>query len=119
MLEVVKPRALDVYFKVNTGMNRLGFPAGKARAALERLRTSGVAKTITLMTHFAVSELPDGVDEAMKALEGVAQSTDYPRSLANSAAIFAIRRPTGTWRALVFRSTAPLRSTTALPVTWA
>jgi alanine racemase len=89
MLEVAKPRALDVYFKVNTGMNRLGFPVGKARAALERLRTSGVAKTITLMTHFAVSELPDGVDDAMAALESVAQSTDYPRSLANSAAIFA------------------------------
>lgn len=89
MLETAKPRALDIYFKVNTGMNRLGFPAAKAKAALERLRTSGVAKSITLMTHFAVSELPDGVDDAMKALENVAQSTDYPRSLANSAAIFA------------------------------
>jgi alanine racemase len=41
------------------------------------------------MTHFAVSELPNGVDQAMQAFETVAQSTDFPRSLANSAAIFA------------------------------
>jgi alanine racemase len=89
MLEAARPKPLDVYFKVNTGMNRLGFPLAKARASLERLRTSGVAKSITLMTHFAVSELPDGVDDAMKAIETVARSQDFPRSLANSAAIFA------------------------------
>lgn len=90
MLEASPPREpLDVYFKINTGMNRLGFPVAKARAALGRLQASKAARTITLMTHFAASELPDGVDEALRRMEEVAKGIDYPRSLANSAAIFA------------------------------
>jgi len=39
MLESAKPKALlDLYLKINTGMNRLGFDPGEARPALERLQ---------------------------------------------------------------------------------
>jgi alanine racemase len=90
MLEAERPSPpLDVFLKINTGMNRLGFPVPAARAAFDRLKSSGAAKSITLMTHFAVSELPDGVAEAMQRMDEVARGLDVPRSLANSAAIFA------------------------------
>jgi alanine racemase len=90
MLERDKPaRMLDVYFKVNTGMNRLGFPVARARDALERLRRSGTARSITLMTHFASSELPDGIADSMRRFDEALGGIDLPRSLANTAAIFA------------------------------
>ena len=89
MLEVEHPAPLDVFLKVNTGMNRLGFPAASARAALGRLQESGAAKSITWMTHFATSELPGGIEEAMARFESAVGGVALPRSLANSAAIFA------------------------------
>jgi alanine racemase len=90
MLEADKPdRMIDAYLKVNTGMNRLGFPVARAREALERLRRSGTARTITLMTHFATSDEPGGVDEAMRRFDEATRGIDLPRSLANTAAIFA------------------------------
>jgi alanine racemase len=90
MLEVEKPsRAIDAYLKINTGMNRLGFPPSAAKAALERLRKSGATRSITLMTHFATSEAPDGIIEAMRRFEEATHGIDLPRSLANTGAIFA------------------------------
>jgi alanine racemase len=89
MLEVEKPRSLDVYLKINTGMNRLGFPLAEVRPALERLRRSGTTRSITLMTHFARSDEEAGVEEAMRRFEEVTAGLDLPRSLANTAAIFA------------------------------
>jgi alanine racemase len=89
MLELAKPdRMLDVWLKVNTGMNRLGFVPAAARGALERLQKSGVAKSITLMTHFATADGPPGVKEAMRRFDEATRGLAHPKSLANSAAIF-------------------------------
>ena len=89
MLELEKPRALDVYLKINCGMNRLGFPLAQAKPALERLRRSGTTRSITLMTHFARSDEAGGVEDAMKRFDEATQGIDLPRSLANTGAIFA------------------------------
>jgi alanine racemase len=82
-------KAIEVYLKINTGMNRLGFPLVAVRDAVERLNACAAVKSITLMTHFATSELPDGVAGAMRRFEEATRGLDLPRSLANSAAIFA------------------------------
>jgi alanine racemase len=90
MLESTKPaKPLDVFFKINTGMNRLGFPVATARRELERLQKSGATKSITLMTHFATADGPQGIAEAMRRFDEATQGIALPRSLANSAAIFA------------------------------
>jgi alanine racemase len=91
MLEALSlpPAPIDVYLKINTGMNRLGFPVSHVRNALARLKACRAVKSITLMTHFATSELPDGVAGAMRRFEEATKGFDLPRSLANSAAIFA------------------------------
>ncbi|HXN15753.1 MAG TPA: alanine racemase [Usitatibacter sp.] len=89
MLELSPPREpLEIWFKVNTGMNRLGFALTQVRAMLERLEKSRVAKSITLMTHFARAEAPGGIEEAMRRFDSVTAGLNFPRSLANSAAIF-------------------------------
>ena len=90
MLEALPARApIDVYLKINTGMNRLGFPVAAVRGAVDRLKACAAVKSITLMTHFATSELPDGVAGAMRRFEEATRGLDLPRSLANSGAIFA------------------------------
>ena len=90
MLEAARPaKPLDVYFKINTGMNRLGFAIADVARQLERLRRSGAAKSITLMTHFATADGPKGIEEAMRRFNEATHGIDLPRSLANSAAIFA------------------------------
>jgi alanine racemase len=90
MLETSRPpKLLDVFLKINTGMNRLGFAIEAARGALERLQRSGAAKSITLMTHFATSDWEHGIDEAMRRFEKATEGVKLPRTLANSGAIFA------------------------------
>jgi alanine racemase len=90
MLETAGPsRPLDVFFKVNTGMNRLGFPVANARRMLERLQSARVSRSITLMTHFATADGPPGIEDAMRRFDEATRGIDLPRSLANSAGIFA------------------------------
>lgn len=90
MLETCRlDRPVDAWLKLNTGMNRLGFPLGLARNALERLRNCGAVKSVTLMTHFATADGPPGVEEQARRFEEATRGLKLPRSLANSAAIFA------------------------------
>jgi alanine racemase len=90
ILEADKPdRLIDVWLKVNTGMNRLGFPPDQLRAVLERLKASGTTRSITLMTHFANADGSHGVAEAMQRFDAATRGIALPKSLANTAAIFA------------------------------
>ena len=88
-LEAYRGGALDAYLKINTGMNRLGFAPERAKAALERLRACAGVRSITLMTHFATSDGPEGIDDAMSRFGAATAGVPFPKSLANSAAIFA------------------------------
>ncbi len=89
MLEAERPeRPLDVWLKVNTGMNRLGFAPAQLRPALERVKKSGVARSITLMSHFGNADAPEGIAEAMRRFQATTRGLRLPRSLANSAGIF-------------------------------
>jgi alanine racemase len=90
MIELENPgEQLDVWFKINTGMNRLGFQLPAVADALERLRRSGKARSITLMTHFGTADGPRGVREAMQRFSEATRGITMPRSAANSAALFA------------------------------
>src|ERR687892_464924 len=52
---------LDVYLKVNSGMNRLGFGVEGLRPAYNALRARPQVKGLTLMTHFADADGPGGI----------------------------------------------------------
>ncbi|HXZ49359.1 MAG TPA: alanine racemase [Usitatibacter sp.] len=90
MLETGRRGApFDLWLKVNTGMNRLGFAPRAVPRALERLRASGAARSVTLMTHFANADLAGGIEEAMRRFDAATRGLALPRSLANTAAIFS------------------------------
>jgi alanine racemase len=88
-------RRLDVFVKVNTGMNRLGLPAGRIAQTVSRLRGSEAVRTLTLMTHFASADEPDGLPEPMSLFRRVAEQFDLPVSVANSAGVIRYREVGG------------------------
>jgi alanine racemase len=81
----------DVLLKLNTGMNRLGFPLAQADAALARLRAHRAVGEISLMSHFATADEARGVGFQVDAFNAFAGAQPLPRTLANSAAI--LRHP--------------------------
>jgi alanine racemase len=94
-------RDIDVYLKINTGMNRLGFTVENLRAAYNAVRMHPQVSAITAMTHFADADGASGVqaqlewlNEMCRQIEGLAQA---PRSLANSAALIRFPEARADW----------------------
>ncbi|TDI78271.1 MAG: alanine racemase [Betaproteobacteria bacterium] len=95
-----RPGGLDVFLKLNTGMNRLGFTSEQYPAALESLKTNSAVGQITLMTHFACADEPSGGREVAGQLQCFNAATagwNLPRSLANSAAILRYPETHADW----------------------
>ena len=89
MLEnAVLSRPLEVFVKVNTGMNRLGFRPSDVAGVCRRLSSSPSVAALRLMMHFARADEDDGLDEALEVFESACKGLAYPRSLANSAGVF-------------------------------
>ncbi len=92
MLEKARlSKPVDVHLKMNTGMNRLGYLPSEYRTAYERLRQMPFVRSITFMTHFANSEVPDHqkvpVAEQLRRFDGATAGLPGERNLSNSAAI--------------------------------
>jgi alanine racemase len=88
MLEtVVLSRPLEVFVKVNTGMNRLGFRPADVADVCRRLSSSPSVAALRLMMHLARAEEDDGLKEPLAIFEAACRGLPYPRSIANSAGI--------------------------------
>ena len=90
-------RPLDVFVKMNSGMNRLGFAPSEMRNVVERLASLPQVGAITLMTHFSSSDEPDGIVDAMERFRRATEGLNYPVSLSNSAATIACPEAHGAW----------------------
>lgn len=88
---------LDVWLKVNSGMNRLGFSPQQATLALEQLRHHRAVRDITLMTHFANADEACGIAEPLARFNNFAAPYRVARSLANSAALLRYPEAHGDW----------------------
>lgn len=89
--------ALDVYVKVNSGMNRLGFTAETLGANYNALREHPRVRQLTLMTHFADADGASGVKGQLEWFGEMTKSFQAPRSLANSAALLRFPQARGDW----------------------
>ena len=88
MLErAVLSRPLEVFVKVNTGMNRLGLPASRVMDTCARLSNTPSVAALRLMTHFARADEEDGIAQQLAAFEAACGQLPYPRSIANSAGV--------------------------------
>src|SRR3989442_15683976 len=91
------PGEIDVYLKVNSGMNRLGFGAESLRPAYNALRLHAQVRNVTLMTHFADADGAGGIQGQLDWFNGLAEGFEAPRSLANSAALIGFPEARGDW----------------------
>ena len=89
---------LDLYLKVNSGMNRLGFAEAELGAAYKALRTHPKVRRITFMTHFADADGASGVAAQLASFEALTQPFDVQaRCIANSAALIRFPEARADW----------------------
>jgi alanine racemase len=91
-------RPINVFLKLNSGMNRLGFRPDQYRTAFHRLHAAGYH--LHHMTHFANAdqvERSPSVGEQMECFNKTIEGLEAPSSLANSAAILWHRNALGDW----------------------
>lgn len=91
------PVRIDVFLKLNTGMNRLGFTPDVFPHALAALKACPVLGRVTLMTHFASADEAAGVSEQFARFNSLTQALVLPTCLANSAAMLRNPETHGAW----------------------
>lgn len=111
---------LDVFLKLNTGMNRLGFPPEQFGAVMATLRSAPAIGQMTLMTHFACADEPGqegdaAVDAQLQQFNTITAGHHLPRSLANSAAILRYPATHADWvrPGLMLYGASPFQDKTA------
>ena len=97
LLSCAAVRRIEVFLKVNTGMNRLGFRPEELAGALDTLRTHRGIREVTLMTHFASADGDEGVEDQLRAFNEAVAGTGLPRSLANSPALLRFPETHADW----------------------
>ncbi len=92
------------WFKVDTGMGRLGFSLDKCIVALARLEKylnskSNTASNIVLMSHFANADDPtdDTTNKQIKLFNDAFANYQYDKTIANSAGILAWKESHFDW----------------------
>jgi len=88
---------LDVYLKVNSGMNRLGFSGEDVATAYQSLAAHPRVNSLTLMTHFADADGASGIAAQLERFASLTKSFRGARSLANSAALLRFPQARGDW----------------------
>ncbi len=92
-----RKNALQVWLKINSGMNRLGFLPQEVPAVMERLKAHRAVREVTLMTHFSHADEAAGIAAQMERFSGLTATYRAPRSLANSAALLRYPATHGEW----------------------
>lgn len=91
MLETYRSaEPLAVHLKINTGMNRLGFPVEQARSVWDRLSAMPAVGKVSVITHFANADLKStspSVQEQMRRFGEATQGLQAEVSVSNSPAI--------------------------------
>jgi alanine racemase len=88
---------LQVWLKINSGMNRLGFAPQDIPAVLEKLKAHPAVRDITLMTHFASADEAAGVAAQLEVFNALAAPYRMQCSLANSAALLRYATTHADW----------------------
>ena len=116
MLETMtSAKPLTVFIKLNTGMNRLGFTPQDFALACQRLASCSNIAGMTLMTHFATADEAQGIDAPFALFQQTTAGLDYPKSVANSAAILGYPQTHMDWvrPGIMLYGATPVAATTA------
>ena len=86
--DVTLKNPINVHLKINTGMNRLGFPPDQVDYLIENLNANPNVSDITLMTHFATADEKEGITKQLDCFNRVTNNYNFSSSVANSAALY-------------------------------
>jgi alanine racemase len=107
----------DVWLKVDTGMNRLGFRVEDFPGAWTRLQRCQCSGTLRLMTHLAAAEEPDSpaTRQQLDTFHALTAALGVERSVANSAGLIGSPRARVDWvrPGLMLYGISPLPNQTA------
>lgn len=95
-------RDLNVWLKLETGMNRLGLEPCFTREYLARLRATKVVSKVSFMTHLACADV-EGDNFSMMQIERLIDATqglDCELSFCNSSGVLGAKRPRSDWARL-------------------
>ena len=67
----------NLWFKINTGMNRLGFPPDQVDYLIENLNANPNVSGITLMTHFATADEKEGITKQLDCFNRVTNNYNF------------------------------------------
>ena len=92
--QIVADASYQVFLKMNSGMNRLGFSEQEYSMAWHRLRQCKIVRSITHMTHFSDADLArydqnSRIDRQVKSFKKATAGLIGSTSLSNSAAILS------------------------------
>lgn len=106
---------LDVWVKVNSGMNRLGWSPEQLAWAMQQLRQHPAVREVTLMNHFAHADESRGVTEQLSTFNQLTAPYRTARSLANSAALLRHPQTHADWvrAGIMLYGASPFADTTA------
>jgi alanine racemase len=92
-------KPINVWLKINTGMNRLGFSPEDFTAVLQKIYRCPWLKIACVMTHFSSADKTrDTTTECqIKLFKQTIKAGQFPISLANSAAILAFPNTHADW----------------------
>lgn len=110
------PHPFEVFVKINTGMNRLGFQPEQLTPLMQRLKQCANVGKITLMTHFANADEAAGIAQPLALFQQTVKDfSDYPISLANSASVLRYPESHGDWvrAGIMLYGATPFADTTA------
>lgn len=87
--QAILPGPLRVWLKIDTGMHRLGIEPAETAASVARLENIPHVVGLHLMTHLACADERGNpyTDIQMQCFFERCEGLDYPRSIANSAAV--------------------------------
>ncbi len=96
--EATPAAPLNIWLKINTGMNRLGIDPNDFNEVLSCLANSKHVNKIVLMTHLACADqISDFTSQQLQLFSRLTQDLPYPKSIANSAAIFRFQEAHQDW----------------------
>lgn len=99
LLQLPPERPLALWFKLDSGMHRLGFPLAAARQLADRLRQRPAWTLAGWMTHLACADEAENpmTQRQIEAFEQAVEGLPGPRSIANSAGLIAWSRARVDW----------------------
>ncbi|MBI1397393.1 MAG: alanine racemase [Betaproteobacteria bacterium] len=95
--EVPAGQRLGVLVKLDTGLNRLGFPPSDLPGVMDALAGHPSVRDVTLMTHFACADDGRDVEAQLQRFRASAAGLRLPATLANSAALLRYPEARGDW----------------------